>query len=109
VGDYMDVITNFPTYFVADLDSINYLYAGIVAVIFGLLARKTLGVILLPVVAAVIYLAAVMYVPLLLNGGAITMPALDKGLLERLISFYVVFLVADLVVFIIKKLIQKIF
>ncbi len=105
----MDVFTNFPTYLVADLHSINYLYAGIVAVIFGLLARRALGIILLPVLAAVVYIAALIVVPALLNGGSIAMPVLDKVLVEKLIAFYVVFLVADTVVFAIKKLIQKIF
>lgn len=105
----MDVITNFPTYFVADLHSINYLYAVIVALIFGLLARKAGGIILLPILASVIYVAAVMYVPTLLNGGAVAMPVFDKALAEKLIAFYVVFLVADTVVFAIKKLIQQLF
>jgi len=108
-GILMDVINNFPTYFVENLHSINYLYAAIVAVVFGLLARRIAGIILLPVIASVVYIAAVMYVPSLLNGGAIAMPALDKVLLEEFIAFYVIFLVADFVVFLVKKIVQKLF
>ena len=105
----MDVITNFPTYFVENLHSINYLYAGIVAVVFGILAGRAFGIIVWPVIASAVYLAAVMYVPVLLNGGEFVMPVFDKALLEQFIAFYVIFLVADTVVVIIKKLIQKIF
>jgi hypothetical protein len=57
----------------------------------------------------VVYVAALLVVPALLNGGSIAMPVLDKALAEKLIAFFVVFLVADLVVFAIKKLVQKLF
>jgi len=105
----MDVITTFPTYALDYFHHINWLYAGIIAVVFGLVTARLPGIIIVPVFAAAAYIAALIVVPALLHHTAMAMPVFDKKLLEEGLAFYVFFLVADAVVYAVKSLIAKIF
>jgi hypothetical protein len=109
----MDVITSFPAYFFDYLHTVvampNIIYAGVIALLFGIMTARTPGVIFSPVIAAIVYIAALAVIPPLLAHTGIVAPAFDKALLEKGIALYVIFLVADTVVFGIKKAVMAIF
>jgi len=109
----MDVITSFPTYFMDYVHTVmampNCIYAGVIALFFGIVTARAPGVVFVPVVAAVVYIAALAVIPPLLAHADIVAPVFDKALLEKGIALYVIFLVADTVVFAIKKAIMAIF
>lgn len=99
----MDVITSFPSYFQTDAQSISLLYAGIIALFFGLANASVAGLFVVSAFAAVVYIAAQAVVPPLISHTPIVMPVLDKVLLEQGLVLYVVFFAAILVVYIAKK------
>jgi hypothetical protein len=104
----MDVVTSFPTYFFNNLHSINLVYAGIIALFFGVATGGAVGVFFVPAIAAIVYIAARAVIPPLLNHAAIVTPVFDKVLLEQAITLYVAFFVAILVVFAVKRSIQAV-
>lgn len=108
----MHVITSFPPYFVGFLHSLlvspTYIYVGVIALFFGLITKQFVGVIVIPVLATVIFLAAQVIGPVLLSHATLTVPAFDLALAKTAVAAYIVFLVLDTVVFAIKKLILKI-
>lgn len=108
----MHVITSFPPYFVGFLHSLlvspTYIYVAVIALFFGLITKQFAGVIVIPVLATAIFLAAQVIGPVLLSHAALTVPAFDLALAKTAVAAYIVFLVLDTVVFAIKKLILKI-
>jgi hypothetical protein len=108
----MEVITSFPVYFMDNLHAVmampNCIYAGVIALFFGIVTARFPGVLFVPVVAAIVYLAALAVIPQLLAHAAIVAPVFDKALLKEGIALYVLFLVADTVVFGIKKAVMAI-
>ncbi len=108
----MDVVTSFPAFFCDYVHGLmvmpNIIYAGVIALFFGIVTARFPGVIFVPVVAAVVYVAAQAVIPPLMHSAEIVMPAFDLALAKQLVALYVVFLVADTVVFAIKKAILAI-
>ena len=101
----MDVITTFPTYFVAGLHQIDPIYGVIIALFFGVATATVVGVIVSPILAAIVYIAAKAIIPPLIHHTALVMPTFDKVLLKEGLVLYVAFLIAVAVVFAVKKLI----
>ena len=99
----MDVITTFPTYFVAGLHQIDPIYGVIIALFFGIATATVVGVIISPILAAIVYIAAKAIIPPLIHHAALVMPAFDKALVKEGLVLYVAFLVAIAVVFAVKK------
>lgn len=108
----MDVVTSFPTFFVDYVHGLAvapaYYYVAVIALFFGIVTARVGGALFTPVIAAIVYVAALQVVPALLHHGEITMPAFDLELAKKLVALYVVFLVLDGIVFGIKKAILAI-
>ena len=104
----MDMLNYLPTELGEHLRSIDLVYAGVIALAFGLLTEGVVGVFLVPAIAAVVYIAAQAIIEPLLNHGAILTPQLDKAMAEQVLTLYVVFLVADTLVYAIKKAVTTI-
>ena len=108
----MHIVTSFPPYFVGFLHSLlvspTYIYVAVIALFFGLITKQFAGVIFIPVLATVVFLAAQAVGPVVLNHAALAIPAFDLALAKTAVAAYIVFLVLDTVVFAIKKLILKI-
>jgi hypothetical protein len=96
----MHIITSFPPYFV------GFLHSLLVSPTY--ITKQFAGVIFIPVLATVIFLAAQIIGPVLLNHAVLATPAFDLALAKTAVAAYIVFLVLDTVVFAIKKLILKI-
>ncbi len=107
----MDIITSFPahlTAFLHGLDHYHMIQGGIIALFFGVAVGSIAGVIIVPAIAAIVYIAADAVIPPLMHHTAIVMPVFNKALLQEGVTLYVAFLVAIVVVFVIKKVILSI-
>ncbi len=108
----MHIITSFSPYFVGFVHSLlvspTYIYVAVIALFFGLITKQFAGVIIIPVVATVVFLAVQAVSPVVLNHAALVFPAFDLALAKTAVASYIVFLVLDTVVFAIKKLVLKI-
>jgi hypothetical protein len=107
----MDIITSFHTHFIDflhHLDHYHMIQGAIIALFFGVVVGSLPGLIIVPVLAAIVYIAADAVIPPLMNHGHIVMPVFDKALLQEGVTLYVAFLVAIVVVFAVKKLILSI-
>jgi hypothetical protein len=108
----MDVVTSFPAFFCDYVHGLlvmpNIIYVGVIALFFGIVTARFPGVIFVPVVAAIVYLAAQAVIPPLLHHGEIVMPAFNLALVKQAVALYVVFLVVDTIIFAIKKAILAI-
>ena len=107
----MDIITGLPGYltgFIHHLDHYHMIQAGVIALFFGIAAASIVGVIVVPVIAAIVYIAADTLIPPLLHHATIVMPAFDKALLQEGVALYVFFLVAVAIIFAIKKAILSV-
>lgn len=108
----MDVVTSFPTYFCDFVHGLAvapaYYYVAVIALFFGIVTRRVGGAFFTPIIAAVVYLAALQVVPALLHHAEIVTPAFDLALAKQLVALYIVFLVLDGIVFGIKKAILAI-
>lgn len=107
----MDIITGLPAYltgFVHHLDQYHMIQAGVIALFFGIAASSIAGVIIVPAIAAIVYIAADALIPPLMHHTTITMPVFDKALLQEFVALYVFFLVAVAIVFAIKKAIMSV-
>jgi hypothetical protein len=104
----MDIITGLPAYlqqFVHGLDHYHMIQAAVIALFFGIAASSIAGVIIVPVIAAIVYIAADAVIPPLLHHTAIAMPMFDKHMLQEALALYVFFLVAVAIIFVVKKLV----
>lgn len=107
----MDVLTSFPAYFidfVHHYTQIQLIQVVVIALFFGVATGTIAGVIVVPILAAIVEIAADAVVPALLHHASIVVPVFDLALLKKGIALYVVFLAAILVVFAIKKAILAI-
>jgi len=108
----MDVVTSFPAYFAGFVHTLpvfpTYIYVAVIALFFGLAAERVGGVLFLPVLSAVVFVAALAVIPPLLANGDITVPAFDLDLAKKLVAAYAVFLVLGAVVFAVKKVLVAI-
>jgi len=107
----MDIISSFPTYFfdfAHHLDLYHHIQLGVIALFFGIATATIIGVFVVPVIAALVYIAADTVIPPLMHHTTIVMPVFDKALLKEGIALYVGFLLAIAVVFVIKKAILAI-
>ena len=105
-GIDMDIITEFPKHlcdFVHHLNTIQLITGGVIALFFGVATGTIIGVLVAPILAALVYIAADAVIPALMNHTPFAMPAIDKALLHEAIFLYVAFLVVIVVVFVIKK------
>ena len=109
----MHIVTSFPPYFISFLHSLpvspTWIYVAVVALFFGLITDRFVGVILIPVLAAAIFLAAQVIGPVILSHSALTIPTFDLAFAKLAAAAYIVFLVLDTVVFAVKKAIKAIF
>ncbi|GAA0538165.1 hypothetical protein FHS83_003545 [Rhizomicrobium palustre] len=107
----MALISGFPAYFVgfvAALLSMPLVFCGaVVAVFFGLVTVSRAGLVLVPAVAAIVFTTLSVFVPNLIGHAPLSIPAFDVMLLRGLVAAYVVFLIADSVVFAVKKAILR--
>ena len=105
----MEVVTSFPTYFVGFLHTLlvmpTLVYVAVIAVFFGLITNKFAGVILIPVLATVIFIAAKVIAPVVVDHATLIVPVFDLAFAKMAVASYVTFLVLDTVVFAIKKLV----
>jgi hypothetical protein len=103
----MDFLTGFPGYFVNFLTDIitapHVFYAAVVALFFGLATASKPGLLFVPVIAAIVYVAALAVGPVVIGHAKLVVPALDVALFRQLLAAYLVFLVADAIVYIVKK------
>lgn len=103
----MDIVTSFPGYFCDYVHGLlampNIVYVGVIALFFGIATVRFMGVIFIPVIATIVYLAAQAVIPSLLAHADIVVPAFDLKLAKEAVALYVVFLVVDTVVFAVKK------
>jgi hypothetical protein len=108
----MEIVTGFFAYLVSYAHSLlvmpTYIYVAVIALFFGLIAKDFAGVIFGPVMAGFIFLAVVVLAPVLLNNASLKFPEMDLAFAKLALAVYIVFLVLDTVVFLIKKLILKI-
>ncbi len=108
----MDVVTSFPAYFISFAHGLavmpTIVYVGVIALFFGLVTKDFAGVIFTPVVAGLIFLAVQLVEPVVVKHAPLAFPALDLAFAKLAVAVYVVFLVLDLVVFLVKKVILKI-
>jgi hypothetical protein len=104
----MDALNYLPTMFTEHLRGIDLVYAGVIAVIFGMLTERAVGVFAVPLIAAGVYIAAQSTIMPLLNHGAIITPELDRQMFEQVVALYIFFLVADTAVYAVKKTIATI-
>ncbi|MDR3527190.1 MAG: hypothetical protein P4L57_07900 [Rhizomicrobium sp.] len=105
----MAIFAGFAGYFVSFLHHVlvmpHVVYAGVVALFFGIVTASRPGLVVVPIIAAVVYIAALALGPVVLNNAALVVPAFDVALARELIAAYLLFLVADTIVYIIKKII----
>jgi hypothetical protein len=108
----MDIVTSFPAYFVGYVHTLlvmpTVVYVAVIALFFGLITNKFAGVILIPVLATIIFIAAQVIGPVVTSRAALTVPAMDCAFAKMAVASYIVFLVLDTVVFAIKKLVVAI-
>jgi hypothetical protein len=107
----MDIITEFPKHFVDfvhHLSTIQMIIGVVIALVLGWATGGIIGLFVMPVLAAVVYIAADAVIPPLMHHTPLVMPALDKALLHKAITLYFVFLVAIIVVFAIKKVVSAV-
>lgn len=104
----MEVVTSFPTYFVGFLHTLyvmpTVIYVAVIALFFGLITNKFAGVIIIPILATAIFIAAQTIGPVLTSHAELAMPEFNLAFAKIAIASYVVFLVLDTVVFGVKKL-----
>ena len=107
----MEIVTSFHTYFVGFLHGLlvspTYIYVGVIALFFGLITRRFAGVIFVPVLATVVYLAVLTIAPVVVHHTALALPVFDLAYAKLAVASYIVFLVLGAVVFVIKKLVLK--
>jgi hypothetical protein len=107
----MEIVTSFHTYFVSFLHGLlvspTYIYVGVIALFFGLITRRLAGVIFVPVLATIIYLAVLTLAPVIVQHAELKPPVFDVAYAKLAIASYIVFLVLGAVVFAIKKLVLK--
>ncbi len=103
----MVILADFAAYFVGFLHDVlvvpHAVYAAVIALFFGIVTASRPGVIVVPLVAAVIYIAALAVGPVVLHHAPLVVPGFDIALVKELIAAYIVFLVADTIVYAIKK------
>lgn len=111
-GIVMTFLMEFPAYFVGFLHSLlampHLAYAAVIALFFGIVTASKPGLVVVPVVAALVYIAALAIGPVVLNHAALVIPAMDLALAKMALAAYVVFLVVDTVVFALKKTVLKV-
>ena len=108
----MDIVTSFPAFFCNYVHGLyvmpNVIYAGVIALFFGIVTARLAGVFFVPVIATIVYIAAQAVIPAVMHHAEIVMPALNLALAKQAVALYIVFLVVDTVVFGIKKAILAI-
>jgi hypothetical protein len=104
----MEVVTSFPTYFVGFLHTLyvmpTLVYVAVIALFFGLITNKFAGVIIIPILATAVFVAAQAIGPVFVSHADLVTPAFDLAFAKMAAASYVVFLVLDTVVFGVKKL-----
>ena len=99
----MDALNYLPTMIIEHLRGIDLVYAGVIFLFFGLMTERAVGVIVVPLIAAAVYIAAQSTIAPLLHHGAIAAPEFDRAMLEQIVALYIFFLVADTAVYAVKK------
>jgi hypothetical protein len=102
----MQTVANFLTFFSSFIHAwgaLQLVLAVVVALFFGFAAKRLAGAMFLPVMAAVVFLAADCVLPAVLHHAPIAVPAFDMTLLGKWVALYVFFLVASGLVFGIKR------
>ncbi len=107
----MAVLAGFPEYFVGFLHSLiampHVAYAAVVALFFGLVTISRPGLLLVPVIAAIVYIAALTVGPVVISHAQLVVPGFDIALAKELFAAYLVFLVADTIIYVIKKCVLR--
>jgi len=103
----MAFVAGFPSYLVVFLHDVvtvpHVYYAVVVAVFFGLATVSRPGLLMVPLIAAIVYIASLALGPVLFYNGKLVVPGFDIGLAKELLAAYLLFLLADAIVFAIKK------
>jgi|GEM_PF-1326892 len=111
-GIVMAVLAGFPAYFVEFLHALlampHLAYAAVIALFFGIVTASKPGLVLVPVVAALVYIAALAIGPVVLNHAPLAVPAIDLAFARQALAAYLVFLLAGIIVFGLKKAALKV-
>lgn len=102
----MDVIASFHAYFrdfLHGMDHYHLIQAALIALFFGIATASITGLFVVPVIAALVYIAADVVIPPLIHHAPIVMPAMNAALLKEGVALYLIMLIAMAVVFAIKK------
>lgn len=107
----MALILGFPAYFVEFVQALSaepqLYYAVVIGLFFGIATATKPGLFLVPVIAALVFIAARVIVPVALHHAPLTLPAFDGKLALEIIAAYIVFLIADTAVYLAKKAFLK--
>jgi hypothetical protein len=107
----MGFLTGFLAYFIGflhDLIAVPHVYyAAVVALFFGLATASRAGLVVIPLIAAIVFLAALVVGPYVISHAELVIPKFDSALAWQLLAAYVVFLVADTIVYIAKSVVLR--
>lgn len=108
----MAFVLGFPAYFIGFLHGLTSVphvyYAVVVAIFFGLATVSRAGILVVPLIAAIVYVAALAVGPVVFDHAKLVVPAFDLALAKQILAAYLVFLVADSVVYAVKKAILRV-
>lgn len=112
----MNIVMDFWAYFTGEflhglLAMPIWIYVAVIALFFGLITVRFLGALIIPVLAAAIFIAALILGPVIISGKELTETLPDfqsMAFAQKAVASYLLFLVLDTVVFVVKKLILKI-
>jgi len=108
----MAFVTGFPAYFAGFLHMIATMpyvaYAVIIALFFGITTASKPGLVLVPAVAALVFIAAKAVVPVVAHHSPLVVPALDAALAAEAVAAYIVFLIAGTAVYAVKRAVLKV-
>ena len=108
----MAFLSGFPAYFFTFLHNLSSVphvyYAVVIAVFFGITTASRPGLVVVPLIAAIVYIAALVIGPVVLQHAKLVVPAFDLALAKQVLAAYIVFLVADTVVYVVKKYVLRV-
>ncbi|MGA7674767.1 MAG: hypothetical protein WCA78_06925 [Rhizomicrobium sp.] len=108
----MEIVTDLLKHFVDfvwHLDMLHMVIGGVIALLLGVATGTIIRLFVVPILAAVAYIAADAAIPMVLHHTAFVMPVFDKVLLYEAITLYVAFFMAIFVVFVIKNALMHVF
>jgi len=107
----MAAVISFPSFFISFIQTLiampQLYYAAVIALFFGIVTASKPGLIVVPAIAAIVYVTALAFVPAFLHHADLVVPAMDAKLAQAIAAAYVVFLIADSLIYAVKKTLLK--